>query len=78
VKNIIFEERSAECLINETISKYVIKNELKIYILLPESPKKLKEKLCEGPEKSKYTINIWRGISGYSQCVEEFQVTLNV
>ena len=57
--------------INETISKYVIKNELKIYILLPESPKKLKEKLCEGPEKSKYTINIWRGISGYSQCVEE-------
>jgi hypothetical protein len=55
--------------INEIISKYVTKNELKIYILSPESPKKLKEKLYEGPEKSKDTINIWRGISGYSQCV---------
>jgi hypothetical protein len=27
--------------------------------------------LCEGPEKSKETINIWRGISGYFQCVED-------
>jgi len=57
--------------INEIISKAVTKNELKIYILSPESPKKLKEKLCEGLEKSEDTISIWKGISGYSQCVED-------
>lgn len=51
------------------------KHELKIYILSPESPKTFKEKLCEGPEKSEETLNIWKGISGYSQCIEEILIT---
>lgn len=57
--------------VNEIISKAIIKHELKVYIHSPESPKTFKEKLCEGSEKSEDTTNIWKGISGYFQCVEE-------
>jgi hypothetical protein len=57
--------------INEIISKAITCHGLKVYILSPESPEKLKEKLCEGLDKSVDTINIWKGISGYSQCVED-------
>lgn len=63
--------------INEIISKSVTKYELKLYILSPESPKAFRKKLCEGSEefeKSDDTMNIWKGISGYSQCVEEILI----
>lgn len=63
--------------INEIISKAVIENELKVYILSPESPKAFNEKLCKGPEKSEDTINIWNGVSGYFQCVEEILINSN-
>jgi hypothetical protein len=56
--------------INSVISDSVINHGLEIYILSPESPKKLKGKLCEGC-KSIETVNIWNGISGYFQCVEK-------
>jgi hypothetical protein len=55
--------------INRVISDAVENHGLKIYILSPESPKKLKEKLSEGC-KTRETMNIWNGISGYSQKVE--------
>lgn len=57
--------------INEVISKAIKENELKLYILSPVSPEKLKKDLCEGPKKSEDTFNIWNGISGYFQCVED-------
>lgn len=60
--------------INEIISKAIIKHELKVYIISPESPKAFKEKLCEGTEKSEDTINIWKGICGYFQSVEEILI----
>jgi hypothetical protein len=56
--------------INSVIADAVVNHSLKIYILSPESPKKFKEKLCEGC-KTVETINIWNGISGYFQCVED-------
>jgi hypothetical protein len=57
--------------INGVISKAIRDDELKLYILSPISPEKLKYVLCEGPKKSENTINIWNGISGYFQCVED-------
>lgn len=60
--------------VNKIISKAIIKHELKVYILSPESPNTFKEKLCNGSEKSEDTINIWNGISGYFQCVEEILI----
>lgn len=57
--------------INSVLSEAVRKHRLKIYVLSPESPKSLKEKLCDRCKKSEDTINIWSGISGYFQCVED-------
>lgn len=57
--------------INSVLSEAVREHKLKIYILSPESPKSFKEKLCDGLEKSEDTINIWKGVSGYFQCVED-------
>ncbi|AKB53936.1 MULTISPECIES: SIR2 family protein [Methanosarcina] len=57
--------------INSVISNAVKNHGLKIYILSPESPKSFKEKLCDGCGKSKDIINIWNGVSGYFQCVED-------
>lgn len=57
--------------INGVISKAIKDYELKLYILSPVSPEKLKKKLCEEPKKSEDTITIWNGISGYFQCVED-------
>lgn len=57
--------------INSVLSEAVREHRLKIYILSPESPKSFKEKLCDGLEKSEDTINIWKGVSGYFQCVED-------
>lgn len=57
--------------INSVISKAIKDDELKLYILSPVSPEKLKKELCEGPKKSEDTIIIWNGISGYFQCVED-------
>ncbi|MCO5382418.1 MAG: SIR2 family protein [Methanosarcina barkeri] len=56
--------------INSILSEAVREHKLKIYILSPESPKSFKEKLCDGFEKSEDTIDIWKGVSGYFQCVE--------
>lgn len=61
--------------INSVISNAVENYGLKIYILSPESPNKLKERLCAGCKKE--TVNIWYGISGYSQKVEEILRNLN-
>lgn len=55
--------------INSVISNAVENYGLKIYILSPEPPNKLKERLYVGCKKE--TVNIWYGISGYSQKVEE-------
>lgn len=57
--------------INNVLSEAVREHRLKIYILSPESPKSFKEKLCDGSEKSEDTTNIWKGVSGYFQCVED-------
>lgn len=56
--------------INKVISNAVEINELKIYILSPESPRKFKENLYERC-KTEEADNIWKGISNYFQCVEE-------
>ena len=56
--------------INRVLSNAVAEYKMKIYILSPEAPKKFKEKLC-GKNKTLETINIWNGISGYFQCVED-------
>jgi CO dehydrogenase/acetyl-CoA synthase epsilon subunit len=56
--------------INSIICKAVEKNGLKVYILSPESPKKLREKLCEECKNAE-TINVWNGVSGYFQSVKE-------
>lgn len=56
--------------INEILSKAVTDDNLKIYILSPESPDKLRKKLC-GEEDTK---NIWDAVSGYFQFVEEVLV----
>lgn len=61
--------------INSVISNAVENYGLKIYILSPEPPNKLKERLCAGCKKE--TVNIWYGISGYSQKVEEILRNLN-
>lgn len=53
--------------INEIISKAVTEHDLKIYVLSPESPEKLKKRLRGRDD----TINIWKGVSGYFQFVEE-------
>lgn len=53
--------------INEIISKAIMDHELKIYILSPGSPNKLRETLYKVSEKSEGKINIWNGISGYFQ-----------
>ncbi len=57
--------------INSVLSEAVREHKLKIYILSPESPKSFKEKLCDGSQKSEDTINIWEGVSGYFQCIED-------
>lgn len=57
--------------INSVLSEAVREHRLKIYILSPESPKSFKEKLCDGFERSEDTITIWKGVSGYFQCVED-------
>lgn len=57
--------------INSVLSEAVREHGLKIYILSPESPKSFRGKLCDGFEKSEDTINIWKGVSGYFQCVED-------
>lgn len=57
--------------INRVIANAVKDHNLKIYILSPESPKKLKENLSRGMNKINETGNIWNGISGYFQCVDE-------
>lgn len=54
--------------INSVTSKAIIENELEIYILSPEAPDKFKEKLDKISEDAR---NIWNGISGYFQCVED-------
>jgi hypothetical protein len=56
--------------INSVISHAVENNGLRIYVLSPESPKKLKEKLCARCNAVEGT-NIWNGISGYFQHVNE-------
>lgn len=64
--------------INRIISDAVKNYLLRIYILSPESPEKLKEKLYEKSKKLKEQsydkfedpINIWQGISGYFQCID--------
>jgi hypothetical protein len=61
--------------INSVISNAVENYGLKIYIISPEPPNKLKERLCAGCKKE--TVNIWYGISGYSQKVEEILRNLN-
>ena len=55
--------------INEIISEAVKEYQLKIYLLTEESPDRLKEKLCSlnSVIKTEYTINIWKGVSGYFQ-----------
>jgi hypothetical protein len=57
--------------INGVISKAIKDHGLKLYILSPQSPEKLKKELYEEPKKSEDTITIWNGISGYFQCVED-------
>ena len=47
--------------LNSIIFNAVKKHGLKVYILSPESPKKFKEKLCEGCKNAE-TINIWNGV----------------
>jgi hypothetical protein len=63
--------------INEIISDSITKQGLKIYIITPESPRALQQKLCKGTEDfecSEDTVNIWRGIAGYSQFVEDILI----
>ena len=63
--------------INRIISNGVKCHGLKIYILSPESPEKLKKKLYEKSKELKEQsydtfkdpINIWEGVSGYFQCI---------
>lgn len=65
--------------INYELSNAVKKHGLKIYVLSPESPKDLKNKLFkmsdelkkQSYDKFEDPINIWNGISGYFQCVED-------
>ena len=61
--------------INRVISKAITDYELKVYILSPGSPEKLKHELYKGCNKSEDTINIWDGVSGYFQCVEDVLLT---
>lgn len=56
--------------VNRVISNAVKNNGLRIYVLSPESPKKLKEKLCAG-RNSLEGMNIWNGISGYFQHMDD-------
>jgi hypothetical protein len=64
--------------INRIISDAVKYHLLKIYILSPETPEKLKNKLygrSKELKKQSYDrfedpINIWKGISGYFQCMD--------
>ena len=48
--------------INRIISKSMRDNELKIYIISPESPEEFKKKLFE---INNFGKDIWQGISGY-------------
>lgn len=57
--------------INYELSESVKKHGLKIYILSPESPKEMKDKLCDLSTSSEDTKTIWKGVAGYFQCVED-------
>ncbi len=65
--------------INHVISDSIKNHNLNIYILSPESPKDLKNRLFkiseelkkQSDDKFEDPINIWNGISGYFQCVED-------
>lgn len=57
--------------INKELSRSVKTHGLKIYILSPESPEEMKKKLCDPSKGSEDTKNIWKGVAGYFQCVED-------
>jgi hypothetical protein len=61
--------------INRVVSNSVKNHGLKIYILSPESPKEFKKKMWNELSSSEYTVNIWKGISGYFQCVDDVLVS---